>query len=116
MLIRLTQIDYDREMAFVATLQESSEEIIIGITRYIINPDFESCEFAIVVADAWQGQGLGYQLMVHLIKVARARGLKVMLGTIFSSNTGMLTLVKNLGFSIKTDEDDPQTQIASKLL
>lgn len=115
MLIRFTQIDYDREMALVATLQENSKEMIIGITRYITNPDLQSCEFAIVVADAWQRKGLGYQLLVHLIEVARARGLNLMSGHIFSFNTGMLTLVKNLGFSIKSDKDDPQTIIACKL-
>jgi acetyltransferase len=112
MLIRFTQIDYDREMALVAT----SKEIIIGIVRYITNPDFQTCEFAIVVADAWQGKGLGYQLMNHLIKIAKERGLMVMSGTIFSSNASMLSLVKALGFSIKTDNDDPHTQIASKVL
>ena len=54
--------------------------------------------------------------MDHLIKIAKKRGLKVMSGTIFSSNVGMLALAKDLGFSIETDKDDPHTQIASKLL
>lgn len=116
MLIRFTQIDYDREMALVATFEEQSKESIVGIARYITNPDFQTCEFAIVIADAWQGQGLGYQLMTHLIEVARARGLKLMSGNIFSFNTAMLNLVKNLGFSIQTIKDDPQTLIASKSL
>lgn len=116
MLIRFTQIDYDREMALVATRQENAKEIIVGIVRYNTNPDFQSCEFAIVVADSWQGKGLGYQLMTHIIKVAQEKGLKVMSGTIFSSNVGMLALAKNLGFSIKTDKEDLQTQLVSKLL
>ncbi|HVT62054.1 MAG TPA: GNAT family N-acetyltransferase, partial [Legionellaceae bacterium] len=111
-LIRFTQIDYDREMALVAT----SKEIIIGIARYSTNPDFQTCEFAIVVADAWQGKGLGYQLMSHLIQIAQERGLKIMSGAIFPSNAGMLTLVKDLGFSIQIDQRDPRMQIASKLL
>lgn len=112
MLVRFTQIDYDREMALVAT----SKEIITGIARYVTNPDFQTCEFAIVIADAWQGKGLGYRLMEHLIKVAKERGLKIMSGTIFSSNTNMLSLVNALGFSMETDQDDPHIQIASKLL
>jgi len=112
MLIRFTQIDYDREMALVAI----SNEIIIGIARYITNPDFQTCEFAIVVADAWQGKGLGYHLMNQLIKVAQDKKLKVMSGAIFSSNTMMLSLVKDLGFSIEADRDDPYTRIASKFL
>lgn len=109
MLMRFTQIDYDREMALVAT----SKEIIVGIARYMRNPDFISCEFAIVVADEWQGKGLGYQLMNQLIKVAKDRGLKRMSGTFFSSNAGMLSLAKDLGFTIQIDEDEPQNQIAS---
>jgi acetyltransferase len=116
MLIRFTQIDYDREMALVATLKDGSTEVIIGITRYITNPDFQSCEFALVIADAWQGKGLGYHLMVKLIEVAKENHLKLMTGTIFSSNLKMLNLVKKLGFSIKVQKDDTQSKIASKLV
>jgi acetyltransferase len=116
MLIRFTQIDYDREMALIATLREDSKDTIIGIVRYITNPDFASCEFAIVVADAWQGKGLGNQLMTQLIKAAKERGLKIMSGTVFSSNAGMLALARNLNFSVKTDKADPNVLIASKTL
>jgi hypothetical protein len=61
MVARLTQIDYDREMAFVATLDDDGSEKEIGVCRYAVNPDGESCEFAVVVADDWQGTGPGAQ-------------------------------------------------------
>ena len=73
MLVRSTQIDYDREMAFVATVPEDGREAEVGVARYVANPDGESCEFALVVADDWQRKGLGRRLMGQLIDVARAR-------------------------------------------
>jgi acetyltransferase len=59
MVARLTQIDYDREMAFVATIDEEGAEVEIGVARYAVNPDGETCEFAIVVAEDWQHRGSG---------------------------------------------------------
>jgi acetyltransferase len=100
MLVRFTQIDYDREMAFVATLEEGGREAEIGAARYIANPDGESCEFALVIADDWQRKGLGRRLMDQLIDVARARGLRSMIGHVLAENRGMLQLCQGLGFSI----------------
>ncbi|MBL8485735.1 MAG: bifunctional acetate--CoA ligase family protein/GNAT family N-acetyltransferase, partial [Rhodocyclaceae bacterium] len=79
-LIRLTQIDYDRELAFVATIPTEEGDKEVGVARYATNPDGESCEFAIVVADDWQGKGLARRLMGILIETARSRGLKYMNG------------------------------------
>ena len=100
MLVRFTQIDYDREMAFVATVPEGAGEAEIGVCRYVANPDGESCEFAIVIADDWQRKGLGRRLMGQLIDVARARGLRSMIGHVLAENRGMLQLCQGLGFSI----------------
>ena len=58
--------------------------------RYITNPDGETCEFAIVIADDWQRKGLGRRLMSALIEVARARGLRSMIGHVLAENRGML--------------------------
>jgi acetyltransferase len=107
MLVRFTQIDYEREMAFVATVEEGGREVEIGVVRYVTNPDGETCEFALVVADAWQRHGLGRRLMELLIEVARARNLKAMLGHILAANLGMLRLCANLGFTIAESPDDP---------
>lgn len=116
MLARFTQIDYDREMALIAITKKSGREIEIGVTRYAINPDGESCEFAIVVADTWQGRGIASRLMGCLIGAARARGLKIMQGDILANNNNMIKLVKILGFSIELCEDELTMRRAIKIL
>jgi acetyltransferase len=100
MLVRFTQIDYDREMAFVATLRAQDAEREVGVARYVANPDGESCEYAIVIADGWQGKGLGRRMMEQLIAVARSRGLRSMVGHVLAENRGMLALAQKLGFVI----------------
>ncbi|MCX7896620.1 MAG: bifunctional acetate--CoA ligase family protein/GNAT family N-acetyltransferase [Rhodocyclaceae bacterium] len=106
-LSRLTQIDYDREMAFIALIEENGREIEIGVARYAMNPDGESCEFAIVVADAWQGKGLARRLMNQLIESARARGLKYMNGDFLTENRRMIDFVTRLGFQLTPHPEDP---------
>lgn len=112
MLMRFTQIDYDREMAFIAIINENNKDKNIGVARYIINPNQESCEFALVVADEWQGKGVGTELMRKLSKHAKVQGLKVMRGDITANNLKMLQLVKELGFNIFTDQTNPNIKIA----
>ncbi|HQR50294.1 MAG TPA: bifunctional acetate--CoA ligase family protein/GNAT family N-acetyltransferase [Methylophilaceae bacterium] len=106
MLSRFTQIDYDREMALVATTEEEEGEIMLGVARYTINPDGQSCEFATAVADAWHGRGIGHKLMDSLMAVAHDKGLKVMEGEVLASNSGMLDLAAGLGFSVRPHEED----------
>ncbi len=106
-LIRLTQIDYDREMAFVALGEKDGIEQEIGVVRYATNPDGESCEFAIVVADTWQGKGLARRLMGELIEAAHDSGLKYMNGDFLSENTRMIKFVSSLGFVVTQHPEDP---------
>jgi acetyltransferase len=106
MLVRFTQIDYDREMAFVAVREEGGREIEIGVARYIANPDARTCEFAVAVMDAWQGKGLGRRMLERLIEVARWRGLHTMVGHILGGNQSMLALCGKLGFEIAEHPDD----------
>jgi acetyltransferase len=106
-LSRFTQIDYDREMALVAVIDTPSGEKQIGVARYITLADEETCEFAIVVGDDWQGKGLARRLFGMLIDAARGRRLKVMNGVTLRENTRMLDLARAKGFGIKMDEDDP---------
>ena len=107
MLARFTQIDYDREMALIAVVQADHAEAEIGVARYIINPDGESCEFALVVADAWQHKGISHRLMDALLNTARSKGLKRMEGDVLSNNRNMLTLVSRMGFQIFPSDHDP---------
>jgi acetyltransferase len=107
MLARFTQIDYDREMALVATTARGGAEAEIGVARYITYPDGASCEFAIVVGDEWQGRGLGRFLMERLIEVARSRGLVRMSGDILAANQAMLAFVAGLGFAVDESPGEP---------
>jgi acetyltransferase len=116
MLVRFTQIDYDHEMAFIATRERDGREEELGVARYVINPDRRSCEFALVVSDQWQRKGLAHRLMHHLMAVARTRGLETMDGEVLSNNTKMLELVKALGFQIYNDPDDPGIKQVSMAL
>lgn len=106
MLARFTQVDYDREMAFVAILNTSRSQRQIGVARYMTNPDGVSCEFAIAVADDYQGSGIACQLMHELIKRARSCDLERMYGHILAENMRMIALAQRLGFDLKLDPED----------
>ncbi|HLZ65424.1 MAG TPA: GNAT family N-acetyltransferase [Aliidongia sp.] len=109
LLARLTQIDYDREMAFVAVPPPEAAEADegYGVVRMAADPDNERAEFAVIVRSDWQGRGLGRHLMALIVDYARDRGLSEVWGTILRENTGMIALVRSLGFVIHPDEDDP---------
>ena len=107
MLSRFTQIDYDREMALIATIEEDDAEKQIGVARYVTMLGEESCEFAIVVADNWQGRGLATRLLKTLIEIARDRRLRFMEGVVLRENHNMLSLAESIGFDLSPDSDDP---------
>lgn len=113
MLVRFTQIDYDLEMAVVA-VEEAEEPRVLGVARYLSNPDHISCEFALVVSDARQNQGLGHRLMTKLIEVAKDKGLSVIEGEVLSNNFKMLGLMRSLGFTVANDPEDMNIKIVSK--
>jgi len=108
MLARFTQIDYDREMALIALVEASGKEREVGVCRYVTLPDGKTCEYAIALADDWQGKGLGRTMMGRLIEVARSRGLETMEGHVLSTNEPMLRLCAKLGFVSTPEDDDPQ--------
>ena len=116
MLLRFTQIDYSREMALIAVTFEQDKEIELGVARFAISPEGESCEFALVIADAMQGKGLGQKLMTALMDAARAKGLKVMAGEVLKTNANMLKLMNRLGFSIEDRIDDDNIKRVRKIL
>jgi len=125
MLARYTLIDYDREMALVAVVKDrhaaedgshGEVERIVGVVRYITNPDATSCEFSLVVADDLKGQGLGSRLMLSIIDLARSKGLSEIVGLILANNTAMLRLMRSLGFTVSAFPEDPDFRLATKVL
>jgi len=106
MLARFTQVDYERELALIA-LPIDADGPMAGVARYTTNPDGDSCEFAVTVADAWQGRGLGFLLMSRLIEAARAAGYRRMTGSVLSANAGMLQLARDLGFKLLRNPEAP---------
>jgi acetyltransferase len=116
MLVRFTQIDYDREMALVALAREADRDEQIGVARYVIDAGGDGCEFAIVVADAWQARGIGHGLMQALMDAARHRGLKRMEGFVLHNNEKMLRLMERLRFDTRADPEDPSMRIVSRSL
>ncbi|MGA8786564.1 MAG: bifunctional acetate--CoA ligase family protein/GNAT family N-acetyltransferase [Polaromonas sp.] len=125
MLARFTLIDYDREMALVAVFRERKagsdgeiveKERIVGVSRYITNPDQSSCEFALVVADDFSGKGLGSRLMLSIMDVAREKGLAEIEGLVLAHNPVMLKLMRELGFTVKAFAEDPDFKLVTHTL
>lgn len=96
---RLSQLDYDREMALVAIPIESSHDVM-AIARFYADPDNIEAEFAVAVRSDIQRQGVGFALMRYLIDVATARGLQRLWGDVLSDNSRMLALAKALGMQL----------------
>ncbi|MGD0232520.1 MAG: bifunctional acetate--CoA ligase family protein/GNAT family N-acetyltransferase [Syntrophorhabdales bacterium] len=106
MLVRYCNIDYDREMAIVAEVRENEKRKLIGIGRLIIDREFKSGEFAVLVHDDHQGSGLGSKLVDMLIGVAEEKGLERMYGEVLTENAKMLAVCKKLGFIVETADEE----------
>jgi len=96
LLARLTQIDYDREMALIAFADGDDDPL--GVVRINADPDNASAEFAIVVRSDWHGRGLGTSMMNAIIAHARQRGIGELVGSVLQDNRPMLTMMRELGF------------------
>ena len=125
MLARFTLIDYDREMALVAVIEDhhtdadgntTTSERIVGVSRYVANPDGTSCEFSLLVDDRMKGHGLGSRLMQAIMDVARSKGLSEIMGLILANNSTMLRLMRRLGFQVAPFVEDPDFKIATHAL
>jgi acetyltransferase len=103
-LARYSQIDYDREMTFIALVpQEGGRQAMVAEVRAVCDPDNRSAEFAIQVATAWQGKGLGRLIMDKLIRYLRERGTGEIVGQCLMDNAGMAALARNAGFTLTHD-------------
>lgn len=105
-LARYTQIDYDREIAIIAEIDDESERKMIGVVRIIADAWMDSAEYAILIADPWQRQGLGYLLTDAILDIARDRGIRKIYASVLATNKGMIHIFEKRGFTIKRDGFD----------
>lgn len=111
MLIKLTQIDYDREIALVALTGDEQNQKMAGVCRIIVFSDKTQAEFAIAISDDWQGKGIGSSLLTLCLKAARQMGIRRVMGVVLAENTQMLKLGKKLGFAIKRMPDSGEYEL-----
>jgi len=105
MLIRFTQNDYDREIGLMAIGQPPGPEVMMGVGRLVMDADRDSAEFAVIVADPWQGKGLGPKLLERVMEIARENEVRLLYGDVLAQNQPMLDMVRRLGFSLKKDAE-----------
>ncbi len=115
-LVRLTQVDYDREMALIAVVDDDGQERQVGSARYVQTPDGESVEFGLAVDDRWQKCGLGRRLMDAIIDCAREKLYRTMVGDVLADNQKMLNLMARLGFTILPHPDGHELKRVVKSL
>jgi len=103
-LIRFTQNDYDREIGIAAIGLPPGPSVMMGVGRLVMTPERDSAEFAVIVADRWQGAGLGMKLVEQVIEIAKENGVRTLSGDVLAENRRMLGLVKKMGFNLLRPE------------
>lgn len=111
---RLTDIDYEREMALIAVVGCGSTEKEVGVARYIRDATGDGCDIAIVISDAWQHRGLGERLLDALLRIATTKGIRYATGITLSTNYGMIRLARKVGFLTRHDPHDATVMHLSK--
>jgi acetyltransferase len=115
MLVRLSQIDYDREIALCAFAGNGDERKLIGVARIIFMPDGKTGEFAVVVADDWHGKSVGSVLLKQAMLSAKKYGLSVVTGLVLTNNAAMLAMGQKIGFRVARDPDSSEYRLTIAL-
>ena len=102
----MTEIDQHQHVAFVARPSEEPHAPIVADTRYVLRADSADAEFAIAIADGWQGAGLGRSLLTHLLAHARRQGVRRLFGDVLWSNPAMLALARSMGARLLRNPGD----------
>jgi acetyltransferase len=113
---KFTEPDARNAVAMVVLRSGEKGEEEIGVARYVIDPDRTNCEFAIVVADAWQKRGIGRKLMNALISHLQVSRIKQISGSVIKSNSVMRKFIKQMGFEETDDPEDSSTLSVTKHL
>jgi acetyltransferase len=116
LLVRFTQVDYDRSIDLVAMERNGEgEERMLGAARVISDPDGKRAEFAVLVGDPWQGKGVGARLLEKSLAIAKERGIETVWGVVLRENRGMLALGRSLGFSISGSPEPTEMELTIDL-
>ena len=115
MLARLTQIDYDREMAIVAVQETGSSERMLGVARVILGKDQQSAEFAVLVGDLWHGKGIAAELLNRCLSIAKERKIRSVWGKVLAENTKMIALAKRLNFKVTRSSEWGEYELSQDL-
>ena len=105
MRVRYCNIDYDREMAIIPELNDNGKRRILGVSRMIANSDKTKAELAIIIADPWQGLGLGSKLMDYTIEIAKDMGIHTLVAEMMTDNKPAINLLRKMGFEITRPGD-----------
>ncbi len=113
MIEKFTDLDYVHDVAFAAVVPDDGKDKFVGVSRYSTTSDGTGCECAVTVLDEWQDKGLGTMLMMHLIEVAKSRGIQRMWSVDSVANVAMSELAHYLGFHREQDPEDASQVIHS---
>ena len=102
----MTHIDYRHHMAFAVTTVNDGVEQFVGVGRYVVDAASLNADVALVLADAWQGRGLGRRLLATLLEHAQTAGVRQAVGVVLSSNVAMLRLARSMGFAVTAEPGD----------
>lgn len=105
LLVRYTQIDYDREIAIIAEVEEKEKKKMAGVVRLVADPYNNTGEFAIVIADPWQNKGLGGKFTDYILEIAKKRGIKKVYADFLKDNYIMMHMFRERGFTLTKEED-----------
>lgn len=115
-LLQMSNVDYRSHLAMVVTTEVDGAEHLIADARYVVEPGGDGAEFALVVADGWQCQGVGAWAMQSLQRAATNAGLQWLHGDVLNGNPPMLSLMKRCGFALSPDAEDEQVVKAQRRL
>jgi acetyltransferase len=114
LLATLVNVDFSKDVALIATTTVEGHETPIGVARYVLLPDGRQAEFAVTVADVWQGCGVGKMLLTRLVEIARERGLQRLVGETLATNQRMIRLAIALGFTAAARAGDPTLRVLER--
>jgi acetyltransferase len=116
MLARFTHADPASELTLFATAEYDGVEHLVGMANYVVEREFNRAEYAVVVHDGWQGQGIAHRLVTALEDTARNAGLDCLFGEILTENEAMLAFAEKEGFTFGQHPDDPALTLSWKSL